>query len=225
MLIDGQLIKLDMQDARIVAGGASYYLARYTENDIIGRKMFQDCKKLVSIKLPTTITYIDDSAFYGCSNLEAIEIPEGVTTIDMFAFRDCSSLSFMSIPSTLKQIDNNALKGCSSLTTVYSYIQDINEVSPYAYVKGKLKAFDILPDGSVWHVVEGKSDMYTNGENMWWNDTWQIIDDLPNTSGVASPLCSEKDSDTWYTFQGVRLSAKPTQQGVYVHNGCKVFVR
>ena len=33
------------------------------------------------------------------------------------------------------------------------------------------------------------------------------------------------DSDTWYTIDGVRLSGKPTQRGMYIHKGNKVVIK
>lgn len=33
------------------------------------------------------------------------------------------------------------------------------------------------------------------------------------------------DSDTWYTIDGVRLSGKPTQRGIYINNGNKVVIQ
>ncbi|QYR11399.1 hypothetical protein [Prevotella sp. Rep29] len=35
----------------------------------------------------------------------------------------------------------------------------------------------------------------------------------------------ETYDNTWYTLQGIRLSGKPTQSGVYIHNGQKVVVK
>lgn len=34
----------------------------------------------------------------------------------------------------------------------------------------------------------------------------------------------EHSGDTWYTLQGIRLAEKPSQKGVYIHNGKKVVV-
>ena len=33
------------------------------------------------------------------------------------------------------------------------------------------------------------------------------------------------DSDTWYTIDGVRLSGKPAQRGIYINNGNKVVIK
>lgn len=36
---------------------------------------------------------------------------------------------------------------------------------------------------------------------------------------------SVKDDETWYTLQGIRLSGRPSQSGIYIHNGRKVIVK
>ena len=36
---------------------------------------------------------------------------------------------------------------------------------------------------------------------------------------------AERDSEAWYTLDGVRLSGKPTQKGLYINNGRKVVIK
>lgn len=39
-------------------------------------------------------------------------------------------------------------------------------------------------------------------------------------------LLKEKtDDDTWYTIQGIRLKSKPTQKGLYIHNGKTIVIK
>ena len=54
--------------------------------------MFQDCKQLESIELPSSITLIANDAFRGCSILKDIYIPENVTIIGDRAFNGCDKL-------------------------------------------------------------------------------------------------------------------------------------
>lgn len=45
-------------------------------------------------------------------------------------------------------------------------------------------------------------------------------------TGISDIRRNEKNStDTWYTFSGIRLNAKPTAKGLYIHNGKKVMIR
>ena len=66
----GYLSILDLSEARIVEGGDNYYNYNndyfYTSNDIIGEYTFCNCTSLTSVKIPSGVTEIRNSAFYGC---------------------------------------------------------------------------------------------------------------------------------------------------------------
>lgn len=55
-------------------------------NTSIPGQMFRDCKKLVSVSLPSTLTRIEDRAFTNCENLTDLAIPESVVKIGFNAF-------------------------------------------------------------------------------------------------------------------------------------------
>lgn len=73
----GKLQILDLSDAAIVAGGMSYYSSNYTEENIVGNTMFQDCGNLLEIRLPNRSTVIED-AFSGCTSLEVLTLPDAL---------------------------------------------------------------------------------------------------------------------------------------------------
>lgn len=58
----------------------------------ISYSAFSEQKKVISIKIPNTITTIRDQAFYNCISLKKIEIPSTVKIIENSAFYNCSSL-------------------------------------------------------------------------------------------------------------------------------------
>ena len=48
-----------------------------------------------------------------------------------------------------------------------------------------------------------------------------------NTTGITS-IDNENtpiENNIWYTLNGIRLNAKPTQKGIYLHNGKKEVIR
>lgn len=47
------------------------------------------------------------------------------------------------------------------------------------------------------------------------------------TTGISdiNSTPADSDTDTWYTLQGTRLQAKPTQSGIYINNGKKVIIK
>lgn len=71
-------------------------------------------KHLKTIKLPSTIKKISNSAFYNCTGLETINIPTSCTIIDSNAFYNCTSLKEIDIPKNIEKIGNRAFGKDSS---------------------------------------------------------------------------------------------------------------
>lgn len=117
--MSNSLEKIDISEARIVSGGSSYYgSGDYTETDKVTHSLFGNFYKVKSIKLPTSITSIGESAFAGCGELISMDIPQGVTSIGEYAFGDCINLNSINIPETVTKIDRQAFQGCSHLTKI-----------------------------------------------------------------------------------------------------------
>ena len=88
---------LDMSEAHIVDGGASYYESYTTSEDAIGSYFFKENTNLSHIFLPSDIKTIYGFAFSGMTHLEEIEIPASVTSIGARAFYNCTGLNRVSI--------------------------------------------------------------------------------------------------------------------------------
>lgn len=111
-------------------------------NRWLGNSYYDNYKNITSIKLPTSLVNIGESAFYGCSGLTSIVIPQGVNNIGDFAFSsctalegdliipegvtkigtcvfsNCSNLHSVTIPNTVRSIGVEAFSGCSTLTSI-----------------------------------------------------------------------------------------------------------
>lgn len=48
---------------------------------------------------------------------------------------------------------------------------------------------------------------------------------LGETTGIKTVNEKVADENVWYNMQGVRLNKRPTQHGVYIHNGQKVMIK
>ncbi|MBQ8174045.1 MAG: leucine-rich repeat domain-containing protein [Clostridia bacterium] len=94
-----------------IPGG--YEISDYIGNDIsvvipaayngepvirIGERSFEECDKITSVIIPTSITSIGNEAFSECCSLTSIEIPISVTTFDGFGhFSCCENITSMTV--------------------------------------------------------------------------------------------------------------------------------
>jgi len=67
----------------------------------IEKIVFRNCKMLVSITIPKSVTYIGNSVFRGCASLASVTIPKSVTEILGDAFLDCTSLTSVTFQGTI----------------------------------------------------------------------------------------------------------------------------
>lgn len=74
------------------------------------------CKRLFSVTLPSTLSFIGDRVFEGCTQLQEIAIVPSVKTIGPSAFKDCHSLRRIKMEEGLTRICDAAFDGCRSLT-------------------------------------------------------------------------------------------------------------
>ena len=89
-----------------------------TSGESIPTAAFYDCKNLISITIPDSVTAIGSSAFNGCTSLTNITLPDGLTSIEESAFYNCYKLTDITIPSGVTSINNDVFYGCSSLTSI-----------------------------------------------------------------------------------------------------------
>ncbi|MDO5549486.1 MAG: leucine-rich repeat domain-containing protein [Eubacteriales bacterium] len=125
--LDGILIQQVMEDGEF----AGYQVVRCPENraascDLsgyeslvrIGADAFAGCTRLESVRLPSTVTEIEDSAFRGCTSLSDIVIPNKVTEFGEEAFRSCTSLAEIEIPENIVVMGGSVFRNCTSLSEI-----------------------------------------------------------------------------------------------------------
>ena len=88
----------------------TYTLIGELKTNEISDYAFTDAKAMVSVNMPSTITYIGEEAFSYCS-LESIELPSSLTTIAYFAFNSCDFTEII-IPNTVTSIGEHAFRNC-----------------------------------------------------------------------------------------------------------------
>lgn len=87
---------IDLSDACIVKGGGVYFVDEYmksfvTTADVLGGAMFKECKNLTSIKLPASITKIEQDVFPRCQ-ISQLVVPDKVISVDWYSLADCPKL-------------------------------------------------------------------------------------------------------------------------------------
>lgn len=77
----GRLATLDMTDASIVEGGASYDGQHYTVDRVVGNGMFKGCPILKEVYLPYDAVALEVDAFAGCMSLERLVVGESLKSL------------------------------------------------------------------------------------------------------------------------------------------------
>ena len=97
-------------------------IAGYPVTEIYGSiasgAAFEDCTKLESVTLPSSVEEIGCNAFYNCTSLKSITIPKKVKEIQYNTFQNCTSLTNVTIPESVTEIQSDAFNGCTSLQSI-----------------------------------------------------------------------------------------------------------
>ncbi len=173
----------------------------------IGHFAFEGCIGLTSVNIPNSVNSISDGAFSNCSSLTSITIPSSVKTIGNFTFNDCSSLSSVTIPNAVTEIGERAFYGCSGLTSVNipNLVTSIGNNAFYGCTKirsiySKIEEPENVSYGS--SIFEGVSKNYcklyvpagTVDDYQFtapWNDFLNIIEE----GGSTTPVYGDVDGD------------------------------
>lgn len=96
----------------------------------IGDSAFCDCERLMEVDLGHSIVKINNFAFANCSALENIVLPETVEHIGWYSFYQCHDLKSINLPLSLKDIGSWAFSGCNNLSCpieISNFISTIKE--------------------------------------------------------------------------------------------------
>lgn len=84
-----------------------------------------------------------------------------------------------------------------------------------------------LPTGIIFTNKKAGSDSGAQTLNMAFKNGNYYGDNVTygNATGISVIKANAQGGDSWYNISGSRLSSKPTQKGVYIHQGKKVVVK
>ncbi|MGN0602923.1 MAG: leucine-rich repeat domain-containing protein [Oscillospiraceae bacterium] len=172
----------------------------------IENRAFAECKKLLYVKIPSSVTEIGKSAFYNSGLIEA-EFDEGVENIGSQAFRS-TNIAEISLPNSVKTVggyfvnDYCKVYAHDSIPSLYDYdVVFLNETREEKaerllpempeYIDGRVRLdinFDGIPE--CFDVSSYGVCIYTFTEN----DTWY------NTDCMESKLYHFYDKENDYDF-------------------------
>ncbi len=228
------LMAVDMQDAKMVIGGSSYYDGHKLASNTVGDFMFYDCYNLITVRLPESAIKIGTNAFARSGLLEAV-IPDNVSTIGGDAFAYCLNLKRAVIGSGVKTIQQGAFYSSNELQDVY--VKPLTPPSLGAWMFSENK-------NRVIHVYKSALEDYKNSD--WANEEYGIlVGDLDDYEDIISGIEEIRNEELeirngqesivngqWPTVNGQSiydLNGRPVtdlQPGnIYVRNGKKVVVR
>lgn len=100
----------------------------------IGFGAFFECESLTAIKIPYTVSTIQETAFAGCESLMYINL-NNVTTIDVSAFDSCVALTNIHIPDNVTTLASGAFSNTINLKVFTGKFAgntyDVNEYERY----------------------------------------------------------------------------------------------
>lgn len=77
--------------------------------------VFEGCKSLKTVNIPTSVQNIGKRAFKNCTALESIVIPKSVTEIGAELFSNCSSLTSVDFSPNIENLFEETFAGCRKL--------------------------------------------------------------------------------------------------------------
>ena len=178
----------------------------------ISDNVFQNVKKLISIRLPQNLTSIGSNTF-SSSGLKSIEIPDKVTSVGGDAFAYCDRLTSVIIGKGVKTMAQGVFY---SSAVKHAYVKALTPPTIANYL------FSSKP---VIHVYASALDSYLASS---WKEFGTIVGDLDDImDGINSPFVDAEEARTdeaVYNMQGMRVT-KLQPGTIYIQNGKKIVRR
>jgi hypothetical protein len=171
---DGESRVIEWNGCLFLDEGDSFVLIHYIGNETvlhlpeqllgksyrIGAWAFFDCRDVVEITIPDTVTDIGDYAFYRCTSLARIKLPEGIKRLGTYLLRVCQGLVELTVPYGVNEIGDYAMAGCRSLTRIV-ISKTVRHMGKYALYgcrslneiryKATVEMWEMMEKGGYWY--------------------------------------------------------------------------
>ena len=217
LLSEGNLGSLDLWGTKVVSGGQAYYQSYTSTPNAIGNSAFYNCKKLISMILPKSITRIESNAF-ARSGLKEIYIPESVTSIGGDAFAYCEQLTRVVIGSKVKTMDQGVF-----------YSSPVKEAYVKALTPPTIASY-LFSSKPVIHVYAKSLAAYKASP---WAEFGTLVGDLDNYEDITPVELPHYDqqiaNDKWTDGKYYDLMGREVNTllpgSIYIRNGKKIYQR
>lgn len=159
----GKLTDLDIENATIVSGGDAYdtTINAVTKDNIVGKYFFENCKQMISIKLPSNAVKIEGGAFSGCKSLKRLDIPASCLEVGSMIVSGCDNLEEVNLSDAVRKFPGLAVYSCKNLMRINAsegnqFFMSVDGVlftkdgkTIVRYPEGKNDVAYIIPDGVV----------------------------------------------------------------------------
>ena len=103
-----------------------------TNTEGIDACAFRNVRKLNTVNLPPSVTFIGKEAFNGCKDLKYLTLSKRIGAINDYAFQDCDSLYNITLPDSLWFIGLRAFANCSHIQTI-TLPENVEVMDQYAF--------------------------------------------------------------------------------------------
>ena len=190
---------------------------------------FNDCGNFVRVDISDLESWCDidfqgnpltraHHLYLNGEEVKNLVIPSTVTAIRDYTFRGCWMNSLV-IPSTVTSIGESAFELCTQLTDIYNLSPVPQKVKKSSF-RTHTNQSGFITIAATLHVPLGSKVLYEVADV--WEDFNIVEEDL---TGIQAVGASEAGNAPWYDLNGRKLQGAPTQQGIYIHGGRKVWVR
>ena len=218
LIREKHLQSIDLTQAQITSGGTAYYQSYTTSANVMGDYAFQGFTKLITMRLPLSITKIGSNSF-SRSGIKMIEIPDKVTTVGEDAFAYCEQLATVIIG-----------KGTKTLSKGIFYESKVKDVYVKAATPPSVGSY-LFSSNPTIHVYASSLQKYQASA---WAEYGTIVGDLTDemVDGLSeiqdlkfkSPNSEFKGDGAVFDLMG-RKVAQPKSGTIYIRDGKKLMKR